>query len=38
MPHFDARINLQMTVQQALHGRFRVFNHDKSFTINIIER
>ena len=37
MPHFDTRINLQLTEQQVLHGRVHVFNHDKSFTINIIE-
>ena len=37
MPHFDTRISLQMTEQQALHGRVNVFNHDKSFLINIIE-
>lgn len=37
MPHFDTRISLQMTEQQALHGRIHVFNHDKSFPINITE-
>ena len=37
MPHFDALIGLQMTEQKALHGRVHVFNHDKSFPINIIE-
>ena len=37
MPHFDTQISLQMTEQQALHGRVHVFNHDKSFPINIIE-
>ena len=37
MPNFDAQINLQMTEQQALHARVRVFNHNKSFPVNITE-
>ena len=37
MPNFDAQINLQMTEQQALNARVRVFNHNKSFPVNITE-
>ncbi len=37
MPNFDAQINLQMTGQQALHARVRVFNNNKSFPVNITD-